>query len=433
MTDKAPTSYLSESHRVYIDSPMFADCDKLSFLSKNLYNSAVYYIRQYNFEHDSLKADKLWVFNSANLYHVQKDTQDFKTELNPDMNGYKCNTKILKCTQRQVERCFTGYIGAMKSYSKNKSKFTGQPKLPSYKPKNGRNEVTVPKEAISFVKEKGYACIANSNIKVKLINATKETLKEIKIIPRNGYYEIFVCYGVRTIEPLTNEMIKIAGVDFGINNLMTVSSNDIGFKPFLINGRHIKSINQFYNKQKAKMQSQLPVGIHWSKALSRLTNKRNDKLHTEMHNASTYLVKELVDRGIDTLIVGWNNGIKQNSNMGKKTNQSFTSIPFYKLRNMLKYKCELAGIKYIETEESYTSKCSFLDLEEMKKQSNYIGNRTKRGLFVSSNGHKINADLNGSLNIIRKVANNEVFKYTNISELVEGYAVSPVKVSIATR
>lgn len=433
MTDKTPASYLSERHRVYKTSPMFADCDKLSFLSKNLYNSAIYYIRQYKFASDTLKDGKLWVFSAANLYHIQKDSQDFKTELNPDMNGYKCNTKILKGTQRQVERCFTGYIGALKSYNKNKSRFTAQPKLPNYKPKNGRNEVTVPKDAISFVKEKGYACVANSNIKVKLTQATKETLKEIKIIPRNGYYEIFVSYGVRPMVPLTDEMIKITGVDFGINNLMTVSSNDIGFKPFLINGRHIKSINQFYNKQKAKMQSQLPIGIHWSKALSNLTTKRNDKIHTEMHTASTYLIKELVEREVDTLIVGWNNGIKQSSNMGKKTNQSFTCIPFYKLRNMLKYKCELAGIKYIETEESYTSKCSFLDLEEMKNQPNYLGRRTNRGLFVSGDGHKINADLNGSLNIIRKVADNEIFKFTNIFELVEGYAVSPVKVSIATR
>ena len=152
------------------------------------------------------------------------------------------------------------------------------------------------------------------------------------------------------------------------------------------------------------MKSLLPKDVFWSKALSRLTRKRNNKVQTEMHNISTYIVNELIKYNIDTLIVGNNKGMKQGISIGRTNNQNFVSIPFYKLRRMLAYKCKQVGIHYIETEESYTSKCSFLDMEDMCKHSSYKGNRTHRGLFVDSNGNNINADLNGSLNIIRKVA-----------------------------
>lgn len=223
---------------------------------------------------------------------------------------------------------------------------------------------------------------------------------------------------------------KIAGIDIGLNNLVALSSNDIGMKPSLINGRPLKSINQYYNKKAAKMKSLLPKDVFWSKALSRLTRKRNNRVQTELHKISTYIVNELIKYNIDTLIVGNNKGMKQGIGIGRTNNQNFVSIPFYKLRRMLEYKCKQVGIHYIETEESYTSKCSFLDMEDMRKQSVYKGNRTHRGLFVDSNGNNINADLNGSLNIIRKVAGNTYFVYQNMSDLVEGYAVSPLKVTI---
>ena len=178
------------------------------------------------------------------------------------------------------------------------------------------------------------------------------------------------------------------------------------------------------------MRSLLPRGIYWSNALSRLTRKRNNKIHTEMHKISSYIVNELIKNDIDTLIVGNNVGIKQGINMGSVNNQNYVSIPYYKLRKMLEYKCKRVGIRYIETEESYTSKCSFLDMEGMKEQVIYKGTRKHRGLFIDSCGNKINADLNGSLNIIRKVAGDYCFVYQNNIDLVEGYAVSPVKVNI---
>lgn len=428
---------LVERHQIDKTSPYFKECDFLSYISKNLYNSAIYYVRQFYINNNTLLNPKVvngktmnhWVFDKTDLYHALKETQDFRTVNHPEYNGYSCNTKILKQTMIQVSRVFKGYTKALKEYSKNPSKFTGRPKLPSYKQKNGRNEVTVPKEAISFVKKKGYAKIANTNIFVKLVNATAESTKEIKIVPRACYYEILISYEVQEAQ-LKPRCGKLAGIDIGLNNLVALSSNDIGMKPSLINGRPLKSINQYYNKKAAKMKSLLPKNVFWSKALSQLSRKRNNKVQTEMHNISTYIVNELIKHNIDTLIVGNNKGMKQGISIGRTNNQNFVSIPFYKLRRMLEYKCKQAGIHYIETEESYTSKCSFLDMEDMRKQSVYKGNRTHRGLFIDSNGDEINADLNGSLNIIRKVAGNAYFVYQNMSDLVEGYAVSPLKVTI---
>lgn len=428
---------LVERHQIDKNHSAFVECDFLSYISKNLYNSAIYHIRQFYFNNNDLLKPSLinnkqmnyWVFDKTQLYHELKDTKEFRTKDHPEYNGYCCNTKILKQTMIQVERVLRGYVKGIKAYSKNPSKFTGRPKLPNYKAKNGRNEVTIPKDAVSFVKRPGYAKIANTDIFVKLINATAENTKEIKIVPRASYYEILINYEVQEAQ-LKPQGGKLAGIDIGLNNLVALSSNDIAMKPSLINGRPLKSINQYYNKKAAKMKSLLPKDVFWSKALSQLTRKRNNKVQTEMHNISTYIVNELIKHNIDTLIVGNNKGMKQGIGIGRTNNQNFVSIPFHKLRRMLEYKCKQAGIHYIETEESYTSKCSFLDMEDMRKHTTYKGKRQYRGLFVDSVGNEINADLNGSLNIIRKVAGNAHFVYQNMSDLVEGYAVSPLKVTI---
>ena len=430
---------LVEKHQITKNSPFFNDCDLLSYISKNLYNSCLYYIRQHYFNNNNnLLKPKIvngqqmnyWVFDKSELYHELKNKPEYQTHLHQEYNGYKCNTKILSNTVIQVERIFRGHVNAVKEYHKTPSKFKGKPKLPRYKDKNGRNEVTVPKQALSFVKKKGYVHISMTNIYIKLINATEKTVKEVKIIPRADYYEILVSYEVIESSLKSQQMTKIAGIDLGVKNLVSLSSNDTSVKPFLINGRPLKSINRYYNKKAAKMRSLLPRGIYWSNALSRLTRKRNNKIHTEMHKISSYIVNELIKNDIDTLIVGNNVGIKQGINMGSVNNQNYVSIPYYKLRKMLEYKCKRVGIRYIETEESYTSKCSFLDMEGMKEQVIYKGTRKHRGLFIDSCGNKINADLNGSLNIIRKVAGDYCFVYQNNIDLVEGYAVSPVKVNI---
>ncbi len=302
------------------------------------------------------------------------------------------------------------------------------PKLPSYKKKTGRNVVTFPRDAISWRKLPGYINLGGTNIYIKPYKATIETIREVKIVPLVHGYDIVISYEVADITHVTTHT-KYAAIDLGLNNLATLTSNDTCFEPFIVNGRPLKSINQYFNKKKASLTSLLPTGVYFSKNIGKLYTKRNHKIRDYLHKASDNIVKQLIKSGITCLIVGSNEHWKTGINIGKRNNQNFVSIPFYKFKNMLKYKCELVGIEYIETEESYTSKCSFLDMEDVCKHDVYQGNRIRRGLFRSNDGSLVNADMNGSYNILRKVAGNDVFMYNDTLDLVEGYAVSPTRVT----
>lgn len=154
-----------------------------------------------------------------------------------------------------------------------------------------------------------------------------------------------------------------------------------------------------------------------------MTLKRNQKMDYYIHTASRFIINKLLERGVNHLIIGKNKGWKQQINLGKRTNQHFVQVPHSRLIDQLKYKAKLLGIKVTITEESYTSKCSFLDLEPIKKHDTYLGRRVKRGVFQSANGRRYNADLNGALNILRKVAGNSIFD----GKLVERLVVSPVR------
>jgi len=229
---------------------------------------------------------------------------------------------------------------------------------------------------------------------------------QVRIVPRNGFYVVEVVYqqdGEQ--EPVKTDLY--AGIDLGINNLAAITSNKDGFAPRLVNGRPVKSINQFYNKRRAELQSKLAqedVKRHTSKRLERITNKRTRKIDHYLHTASQRIIDLLVSEGIGTLVIGYNQEWKQEVNLGKRNNQNFVTIPFARFIHLLTYKAELVGILVRMTEESYTSKCSFLDFELIGKHDVYVGKRVKRGLFRSADGHGYNADVNGSYNITRKVA-----------------------------
>ncbi|VEP18573.1 transposase (fragment) [Hyella patelloides LEGE 07179] len=217
---------------------------------------------------------------------------------------------------------------------------------------------------------------------------------------------------------------SIAGIDIGIDNLACVTSNNQRFKPFIVCGKAIKSANRYFNKAKARLQSQLPKRKHNSRRISRLTQKRNSKMDYYLHTASRYIVNRLLENKITLLVIGKNNNWKQNLNLGKKTNQSFASIPHFKFIEQLIYKCQLVGIEVKTVNEAYTSKCSFLDLEPIKKQSTYLGKRVKRGLFKANSGRNYGAEQNGSLNIIRKAVGDSLF----IGQPIKRLVVSPVRV-----
>lgn len=203
---------------------------------------------------------------------------------------------------------------------------------------------------------------------------------------------------------------------------MTLTSNKRGLKSLIVNGRPLKSINQFYNKQKASMQSELPDKLYTSKRINKLTLKRELKINDYLHKASNFLINWCLENELNTVILGYNEFWKTEINIGKRNNQNFVNIPFEKLAWMIEYKSRKVGITLKKHEESYTSKCSFLDLEVIKKHENYLGKRIKRGLFMSGGSLLINSDVNGSLNILRKAVP------TAFANGIEGIAVYPERI-----
>jgi len=247
---------------------------------------------------------------------------------------------------------------------------------------------------------------------------------QVRFAPRANHYIMEIVYQIDVPECIFC-LNRYIGIDLGIDNFATVSNN-IGLQPFIVNGRIIKSINQYYNKKKANLQSDLMIkhNKHWSNKLERLTNKRNNKVTYFLHKVSKYIIEWAFKNKVDTIVIGRNKFWKQNSNMGKKVNQNFTSIPFEVFIEKLKYKAENIGIKVIETEESYTSGTSFLDNELPIKENYNKQRRIHRGLFQSNTGELINADLNGAYQIIRKVFS-EAF-----ADGIEGVHLHPIRVNL---
>lgn len=409
---------LVEKHIIKLNHPFFKECDNLCFLSKNLYNYANYIVRQEFISSSKLKEEgKVEHANYLNYQSIRKD-------LLKQADYIALPRKVSNQTLMLLDKNWKSFFNANKDFKKNPSKYTGRPKLPKYKDKkNGRFIVTYELGAISIKElKKGYVKLSGTDISIK---TDKGNIKQCRIIPRNNQYVIEILYEV-TAKSKKEDNQRYYAIDLGINNLATVSSNCLEVKPYVINGKPLKSINQYYNKEKAIIQSEIEKRNNkkTSKKLSRLTNKRNNKIKNYLHKSSRYIINHLVSNNINTLVIGNNKSWKQEINIGKVNNQNFVNVPHSEFISMLKYKCELEGINVVIKEESYTSKCSFLDGEEISKKEHYLGKRIKRGLFKSSKGIIINADLNGSYNILKKAFPNA------FSNGIEGVAVHPTIVSI---
>ena len=252
-------------------------------------------------------------------------------------------------------------------------------------------------------------------------------VREVRIIPKKNHFIIKAVFRQDiTKEDLNHD--SVASIDIGVNNLAAITTNQAYIKHILINGRPLKSINQYYNKTKAKHQSNLPKKQKSSNRISLLSSKRNNKIQDYIHKASRYIVNWLIENKIGTLVIGKNKEWKQEINIGTKNNQSFTMIPHARFIDLITYKFEAIGGIVKLVNEAYTSKCSALDLEPICKQTEYKGKRVKRGLFKNSNGVIINADINGSLNILRKAVGNDFI--SNSIESPQWAKQSPNKITI---
>lgn len=297
----------------------------------------------------------------------------------------------------QVDRVMKSWFAGLKAYKKNPSKFNGRPKMPRYKKKDELNCLTY--TYIDAKLQKDGTINISRGIKIP-IHTNQKKFQQVRIIPRQGCIQVEIIYN-EEVENGSLDLSKAIGIDIGVNVLAAITSNCGGISN-LINGRPLKSINQYYNKQRTKIKEQLNKdNIKSSKKLRCLEFKRFCKIKDYMHKTSRRIVDLMKENNIGTCFIGHNDGWKQECHMGKKNNQNFVSIPFNMLIGMIRYKLEEAGGTLIELNESHTSKCSFLDNEKICHHDKYLGKRKKRGLFISANNMAINADINGSLNILK--------------------------------
>ena len=388
---------LTERHIIKKTNPLYSELDNLCFLSKNLYNSALYTVRQYYFENKKYLS---WV--NINNNFVKGKQVDY----------YALPCKVSQQTLKMVDQNMKSFFNAIKA-KKSKAK------LPKYLDKvKGRFVVTYTNQAIGKkALQNGYVELSKTNIKIK----TKvKDVKQVRIVPQNNFIVVEVLYEVKP-KPHDKSKEMYCGIDFGLNNLMTCSFQNNS--PLIINGKPLKSINWHYNKEKSRLQSLLDGRKKTSKRIQNITLKRNNRINDYLHKTTKIFVNYLVSKEINNVVIGYNKEWKQGINIGRVNNQNFVGIPYYKLLNMLTYKCELEGISVIVTEESYTSKCSFLDDEDICKHEEYYGKRIKRGLYKASDGRLINADVNGALNILKKVIGK--FEYDSIKVCSTSLVVTP--------
>ena len=412
---------LVEQHVIDKNDPRYGVIDASAFASKNLYNAALYELRQ------------AYIFQGRYLSYSTMD------KLMQPHEAYKAlPAKVSQQVLVQLHHEWESFFKAKAAYEEDPSKFLGRPKLPKYKHKlEGRNMLVYTIQAISRGKNglKG-GLITPSQLAISVKTKQKD-IDQVRIFPKKGYYVVEVVYE-KAVKQAPVNPAYYAGIDIGMNNLVALTSNKPAFQAVVVNGRPVKSTNQFYNKRKAALQKQLGhTGT--TKRMERMTNKRNRRIEHYMHTASKRIIDILVQEGIGVLVIGKNDGWKNEIEMGKRTNQNFVQIPHARFIAMLTYKAELVGIRVQITEESYTSKASLLDLDPLPVRKNgdekhtFSGKRLTRGLYRASNGRYINADINGAGNIIRKVAPDAFQQAEGVEDgkgMLASLVVHPVRVVI---
>ena len=389
-------------------STKFAQLDELCFLSKNIYNVALYYIRQYYKE-----TGKYLSYNKLAKMLSDSNNIDYRA-----MPYAQSAQQVL----RQVDNQYKAFYVSIKSKKMQGKKV----RLPKYKDKeNGRNIFVYTNQGAKVSNGIVYLKTKQGKLSFKTV---ADKIQQVRLVPKANHIVVEIIYNKECEAKQDNN--RYASIDLGLDNLCTLTSN--ATQSIILNGKPLKSINQHYNKTKAKLQSKLSNNKHTSKRINRLTIRRNRKIKDYMHKVSKKIVEYMEANSLNTLFVGKNVGWKDSINLGRINNQNFVSIPYNMLVQMLEYKCKLAGINFVIVNEAYTSKCSFLDREKISKHDSYAGRRIKRGLFISSSGILINADVNGSLNIMRLGLEKQNVKLDVVEEILrpenKRFVFNPVKI-----
>ena len=388
--------YLVEKHVIRANDSRYLTLDKYAHLANNIYNQALYRFRQSLFKGKWLSYGAL--DRSFKQSYQQKDCMLYRS-----MKSVHLAQQILKLVNQNM----TSWNKARKAYLKAPQKFTGKPKIPKYKPKGGKNIVIVDNQTAKLRANGIVEIPVMDSLKIKLQHKETNKIQQVRVIPKNNTFVIEIVYK-------TNKVI-----DYKEDN-----------------GRPLKSVNQYYNKQKARLTRiyDLSKQNRNTKRLNKLDFYRNQKMLKFAHEASKRIVEIALSHELNTIVIGKNKGQKRSSNMGKRINQNFIGIPHQKMIEMIVYKANLAGIVVIQANEDYTSQTSFLDNEvpinqngdkaRKRKGLSPVKRRIKRGLFKSNKGILINADVNGALQILRKVVPNA------FADGIDGIGLVPVKLNL---
>ena len=404
-----------EKHIIKKSHPIYSMFCEYTHLAKNLYNHANFLVR------NEFVTTGKWL-RYQDLNKILRQDVDY-----PDYANMMA-AQSAQQTLRLLDNNWKSFFNSIKDWSKNKGKYAGKPKLPKYKPKDGKmvfiltnQQVRLKGNLLHFPKSfQGFTvkprCVQLDNFK---------KINQVRIVPNNQVFCVEIVYSISVNDGLLQDNGRYMSIDLGLDNLATVVTNT-GLNPVIVNGKGLKSNNQYYNKKKSHYQkvAKQMNNKYYTNQLYRLTRKRNSKIDDSLHKVSKFIVTSAISNDIHTIVIGNNKDWKRDVSLGKRVNQSFVTIPHQKLIEKIVYKARNVGINVVLTEESYTSGTSFLDNEAPKKEFYDRRRRMHRGLFVSNQGISINADVNGAYQIMKKVFPN-VF-----ADGIEDVVLHPVRVDI---
>jgi putative transposase len=394
-----------KQHIRKLESTQFEKLTKMCRHSNSLYNCCLYVIKEY------FKQTGKYIGQNS-LYKEIKNNEHYKA----------LPAKMSQQIVRLSDKNYRSFFALLKK--KNRGQYGGIIKEPRYRKSGDLFNLILPNDQINLIKGK---LKITKDIRIPFSYKIDGKIKQAVIKPKmkGKYYEIFIAYEPNKIEQPPVNKSNLLSIDLGIDNFVSCFSN-VGHS-FIVSGKPIKAYNQYYNKQKSKIQSELETKNRkkWSNKLEILTINRKNYIDNYFNQAVNLIKKYCIKNQIGKVICGYNESWKQNINIGKINNQKFMSIPYYLFKQKLESKLAEIGIEFVIQEESYTSKCSFMDNEEIKEQSEYVGKRVKRGLFRTNSGLLINSDINGAANIMRKAVKNVVSK--DLSKEIVGGIVHPIK------
>ena len=388
------------------------ELDKLFRISNNLYNQALYLFRQ------RLDADGTWTWYN-DMDKLIKGTTNLEGECNYKLLKSQCSQQILRVLDKNMK----SYCKSIKDWKKHPETYKGMPQMPYYRKRGSMFNLYYTNQSCS-IKDGRIKLAKDLFVDIPQWNKYSGLLakfNQVRLQPLGSNIKVEIVYDYR-VQHADIDKSKCAAIDLGLDNLATMVTDD---GCVIFSGKYLKSYNQYFNKILSRLQSVKDrQGMKRStRRIIRMYNKRDRYFEDAFHKVSRKIVDMLVEKKIGMLVVGYNVGWKQKSDMGKMNNQKFVQIPFARLVSYLQYKCEMVGIDFVKHEESYTSKCDALALEPIGKHEQYLGRRTKRGLFRSSIGKLINADQNGALNIMRKVVGDSY-----VSRIVnKGHSLCPIR------